>query len=108
MPVCSYRPADTAFVSSRGGWMYCDDSSIKSVDAKQVVVSFFCSSCFLFAILRTHAHHALSQHTESESICSILQKGSSIDYIYYFYLSDSSLFSSGQIYSPAIVVNPVF
>ncbi|KAJ3506378.1 hypothetical protein NLJ89_g6900 [Agrocybe chaxingu] len=27
----------TAFVASRGGWMYCDDSSVKSVDSKQVV-----------------------------------------------------------------------
>jgi ubiquitin carboxyl-terminal hydrolase 8 len=27
----------TAFVASRGGWMYCDDSSVKPVDPKQVV-----------------------------------------------------------------------
>ncbi|KAF9454384.1 cysteine proteinase [Macrolepiota fuliginosa MF-IS2] len=27
----------TAFVSSRGGWMYCDDSSVKAVETKQVV-----------------------------------------------------------------------
>ncbi|PPQ98045.1 hypothetical protein CVT26_003040 [Gymnopilus dilepis] len=27
----------TAFIASRGGWMYCDDSSVKPVDAKQVV-----------------------------------------------------------------------
>ncbi|KAL0574304.1 ubiquitin-specific protease doa4 [Marasmius crinis-equi] len=27
----------TAFVGSRGGWMYCDDSVIKPVDVKQVV-----------------------------------------------------------------------
>ncbi|KAF8892174.1 hypothetical protein BD779DRAFT_1610331 [Infundibulicybe gibba] len=27
----------TAFIASRGGWMYCDDSSVKSVDPKQVV-----------------------------------------------------------------------
>ncbi|TFK71676.1 cysteine proteinase [Pluteus cervinus] len=27
----------TAFIASRGGWLYCDDSSVKSVDAKQVV-----------------------------------------------------------------------
>ncbi|KAL0060484.1 ubiquitin-specific protease doa4 [Marasmius tenuissimus] len=27
----------TAFVGSRGGWMYCDDSVIKPVDTKQVV-----------------------------------------------------------------------
>ncbi|KIK68849.1 hypothetical protein GYMLUDRAFT_236746 [Collybiopsis luxurians FD-317 M1] len=27
----------TAFVASRGGWLYCDDSSVKSVDVKQVV-----------------------------------------------------------------------
>jgi ubiquitin carboxyl-terminal hydrolase 8 len=27
----------TAFVASRGGWMLCDDSSVRAVDAKQVV-----------------------------------------------------------------------
>jgi len=27
----------TAFVSSRGGWVYCDDSSVKKTDAKEVV-----------------------------------------------------------------------
>ncbi|KAF9474821.1 cysteine proteinase [Pholiota conissans] len=27
----------TAFIASRGGWMYCDDSSVKPVDPKQVV-----------------------------------------------------------------------
>jgi len=27
----------TAFIASRGGWMYCDDSSIKAVDPKDVV-----------------------------------------------------------------------
>jgi len=32
---------DTSFVASRGGWMYCDDSSIKSVEPKSVIVSFF-------------------------------------------------------------------
>jgi hypothetical protein len=31
--------ADTAFVSSRGGWLYCDDSSVKPADAREVVVS---------------------------------------------------------------------
>ena len=30
---------DTAFISSRGGWVYCDDSRITPVDAKEVVVS---------------------------------------------------------------------
>ena len=32
---------DTAFIASRGGWMSCDDSSVRPVDPKQVVVSFF-------------------------------------------------------------------
>lgn len=27
----------TAFIASNGGWMYCDDSSVKAVDPKQVV-----------------------------------------------------------------------
>ena len=31
--------ADTAFVSSRGGWLYCDDSRISQADPKDVVVS---------------------------------------------------------------------
>ncbi len=30
--------SDTAFIASRGGWMYCDDSNVKPVDPKQVVV----------------------------------------------------------------------
>ena len=30
---------DTAFIASRGGWLYCDDSSVKPADVKQVVVS---------------------------------------------------------------------
>ena len=33
-----YLKLDTAFIASRGGWMYCDDSSVKPVDPKQVVV----------------------------------------------------------------------
>jgi hypothetical protein len=32
------NPSDTAFIASRGGWMYCDDSSVKPVDSKQVIV----------------------------------------------------------------------
>jgi hypothetical protein len=31
--------SDTAFISSRGGWMYCDDSRVTPVDPKEVVVS---------------------------------------------------------------------
>lgn len=27
----------TSFIASRGGWLYCDDSSVKPIDAKQVV-----------------------------------------------------------------------
>lgn len=30
---------DTAFISSRGGWKYCDDQSIRDADPNQVVVS---------------------------------------------------------------------
>ena len=36
-----FNPLDTAFIASRGGWMSCDDSSVRPVDPKQVVVSFF-------------------------------------------------------------------
>jgi len=41
IPLTVFDALDTAFVASRGGWMYCDDSSVKHVDPKQVVVSFF-------------------------------------------------------------------
>lgn len=30
---------DTAFVNSRGQWLYCDDSRVAQSDAKEVVVS---------------------------------------------------------------------
>lgn len=30
---------DTAFIASRGGWLYCDDSRVQPTDAKEVVVS---------------------------------------------------------------------
>ena len=40
-----FKSSDTAFIASRGGWMYCDDSSVKPVDSKQVVVRII-SSCF--------------------------------------------------------------
>ena len=29
---------DTAFVASRPGWLYCDDSRVTSIDSKEVVV----------------------------------------------------------------------
>jgi len=29
---------DTAFIASKGGWLYCDDSSVKPTDPKSVVV----------------------------------------------------------------------
>ena len=35
----NFRLSDTAFISSRGGWVYCDDSRVTHVDAKEVVVS---------------------------------------------------------------------
>jgi hypothetical protein len=30
--------SDTAFIASRGGWLYCDDSRVQQTDAKEVVV----------------------------------------------------------------------
>lgn len=33
--------SDTAFIASRDGWLYCDDSSVKQVDPRQVVVRIF-------------------------------------------------------------------
>ncbi|KAJ3902455.1 hypothetical protein F5879DRAFT_923823 [Lentinula edodes] len=41
------KDTDTAFVASRGGWLYCNDISVKNVDAKQVVLS----------VPPTHPHH---------------------------------------------------
>lgn len=39
VPCISCSPSsDTAFVASRPGWLYCDDSTVKPVDSKQVVV----------------------------------------------------------------------
>jgi ubiquitin carboxyl-terminal hydrolase 8 len=35
--VCLHQ-TDTAFIASRGGWLYCDDSSVKKTDAREVVV----------------------------------------------------------------------
>ncbi len=37
-----FVPPDTAFISSRGGWLYCDDSRITQADPKDVVVSAPC------------------------------------------------------------------
>jgi ubiquitin carboxyl-terminal hydrolase 8 len=56
-------PTDTAFVSSRGGWLYCDDSSVKPADAREVVVSY--SLCGLLGA------HCLA---EQASIHAILQE----------------------------------
>lgn len=36
---------DTAFIASRGGWLYCDDSRVTQANAKEVVVS-----CWLYSI----------------------------------------------------------
>jgi len=40
--VCSSRDvfcgvADTAFIASRGNWLYCDDSRVTQANAKEVV-----------------------------------------------------------------------
>lgn len=32
---------DTAFINTRGSWMYCEDSRITSTDERKVVVSIF-------------------------------------------------------------------
>lgn len=80
---CSSLPTDTAFVASRGGWLYCDDSSVKSVDPKQVVV---CDDHIVQQLM-------LTSQTGSTSLCPILQKDKSMNilntvispiYSYYF------------------------
>lgn len=52
---------DTAFIASRGGWLLCDDSSVKSVDPRQVVVganSSFLSPLDLSANLTLQSQRA--------------------------------------------------
>lgn len=37
--ICAqWMTLDTAFIASRGGWIYCDDSRVQQTDAKEVVV----------------------------------------------------------------------
>jgi len=66
---------DTAFVASRGGWMYCDDSVIKSVDSKQVVVSsillFACYSRFVNVVCRVKRHMSFSTNALGHSVLDI-------------------------------------
>lgn len=50
--------ADTAFIASRGGWLYCDDSRVTSANAKDVVVSFL-SLVLLSAATNTEMRHYL-------------------------------------------------
>jgi ubiquitin carboxyl-terminal hydrolase 8 len=40
--------ADTAFIASRGGWLYCDDSRVTLANAKEVVVSIFFMLTYFF------------------------------------------------------------
>lgn len=42
--------ADTSFIASRGGWLYCDDSRVQPTDAAEVVV---CTKLLLFRALLT-------------------------------------------------------
>jgi hypothetical protein len=35
--------ADTAFIASRGGWLFCDDSRLTPANANEVVVSRYLS-----------------------------------------------------------------
>jgi len=43
---------DTAFIASRGGWLYCDDSRVTLANAKEVVVSFSCL-CYFYKLWLT-------------------------------------------------------
>lgn len=36
---CDSSHADTAFIASKGGWVYCDDSRLTNADPRDVVVS---------------------------------------------------------------------
>lgn len=56
---------DTATIASRGGWLYCDDSSVKPIDAKQVVVSRSPYQCY--KVVHTTC-------TGSTCICLVLQE----------------------------------
>lgn len=39
--------ADTAYIASRGGWMLCDDQSVKLADPRHVVVSKLSAQIFI-------------------------------------------------------------
>lgn len=67
------NPQDTAFIASRGGWMYCDDSSVKPVDSKQVIVRNFFFFWFFFFT-------KYSEYIGPKGICSVLQKSPTLNY----------------------------
>lgn len=68
------NPQDTAFIASRGGWMYCDDSSVKPVDAKQVIVR----NIYLFILVFLSSRNV--PNIGPKGIRSVLQKGPTLDY----------------------------
>jgi hypothetical protein len=41
--------ADTAYIASRGGWMLCDDQSVKLADPRHVVVSKLSAQIYILA-----------------------------------------------------------
>ena len=60
---------DTAFIASRGGWLYCDDSRVTPANPKEVVVSpciFFIAFFWLIVF---------SDTSGQASICPVLQAG---------------------------------
>lgn len=66
--------------------MYCDDSSVKTVDAKSVVV---CPPSFAHPVLLADHEHCL---TGPKGICSVLQACSIIDYNYLFIFPDHPIY----------------
>lgn len=80
--------------------MYCDDSSIKSVEPKSVVVRWPHAILRLFSLCADHIFTPL----EPESIRIILQKGPSIENIF----SPFIILSWPDLHCPATVVNLVF
>lgn len=64
---------DTAFIASRGGWLYCDDSRITTADPKDVVVSvihLLALRCRLTLPSGSSGLHLILQEDENLSLVS--------------------------------------
>jgi ubiquitin carboxyl-terminal hydrolase 8 len=69
---------DTAFIASRGGWLYCDDSRVTQANAKEVVVRHCFHSICPPVLLTDRIPHNISGQA---SICSVLQAGKAMKWL---------------------------